>query len=323
MTGIILVTGGAGFIGSHLVDRLLADGHQVRVLDDLSTGRRANLDPRAELLVADIADRDAVAVAMADVAGVFHLAAIASVARANEDWAGTHRINQSGTVTVFDTARAEALAQGRRVPVVYASSAAVYGDTGDEPAHEALVPQPATAYGADKLGSELHARIGSRIHGVPTLGLRFFNVYGPRQDPSSPYSGVISIFARRLAAGQPIVLHGDGGQTRDFVHVSDVVAHLRAAMLRLWAEPASGGGALNVCTGRAVSVRDLALLLARLNGRNPSIQNGSPRAGDIRHSRGRPDAAVAALGLRATVALEDGLATLEAVSRVSETVAAV
>jgi UDP-glucose 4-epimerase len=315
---IFLVTGGAGFIGSHLVDRLLAHGHQVRVLDDLSTGRRQNLDPRAELLVADVTDREAVARSMADVAGVFHLAAIASVARANEDWAGTHRINQSGTVIVFDAARVTALQQGHRVPVVYASSAAVYGDTGDEAAHEALMPQPSTAYGADKLGSELHARVGSRIHGVPTLGLRFFNVYGPRQDPSSPYSGVISIFARRLADAAPIVLHGDGGQTRDFVHVSDVVAHLHAAMARLQAEPASGGGALNVCTGRSVSVRELAMLLARLNGREASIEYGPARPGDIRHSRGRPDVAVATLGVRAVMPLEDGLATLDGMRHVAE-----
>lgn len=305
MSETILVTGGAGFIGSHLVDSLLADGFRVRVLDDLSTGKRRNLDPCVELVVADVADRATVAAAMAGTAGVFHLAAVASVARANEDWPGTHRSNQAGTVAVLDAARAAG-----RLPVVYASSAAIYGDTGGEPAHEGLTPNPATAYGVDKLGSELHARVGSRIHGVPTLGLRFFNVYGPRQDPSSPYSGVISIFARKVAEGAAIVLHGDGGQTRDFVHVTDVVAHLRAAMQQLRAEPAAAGQALNVCTGRAVAVRDLALLLGRLRGAPPRIEHGPARPGDIRHSRGRPEAAVAALGVRAAMALEDGLATL-------------
>jgi UDP-glucose 4-epimerase len=305
MRDTMLVTGGAGFIGSHLVESLLADGFRVRVLDDLSTGKRDNLDRRAELVRADVGDRDAVERAMAGVFGVFHLAAVASVARANEDWLGTHRTNQSGTIAVLDAARAAG-----RVPVVYASSAAIYGDTGGEPAHEGLVPQPATAYGADKLGSELHARIGSRVHGVPTLGLRFFNVYGPRQDPASPYSGVISIFARRLAEGETIVLHGDGGQTRDFVHVADVVGHLRAAMRRLGADPAAAGTVLNVCTGRAVAVRDLALLLGRRRGTAPRIEHGPARPGDIRHSRGRPEAAMAALGLRARIALEEGLATL-------------
>lgn len=309
MTETMLVTGGAGFIGSHLVDSLLADGYRVRVLDDLSTGKAANLDPRAELVTGDIgAVAAAIAgIAMDGVAGVFHLAAIASVARANEDWPGTHRVNQSGSVAVFDAARAAG-----RIPVVYASSAAIYGDTGAEVAHEGLTPAPATAYGADKFGSELHGRIGARIHGVPTLGFRFFNVYGPRQDPLSPYSGVISIFARKVAEGAAIVLHGDGGQTRDFVHVSDVVAHLRAGMdrLRAGAEGLSGS-ALNVCTGRAVSVRDLALLLGRLRGVVPEIGDGPARPGDIRHSRGHPDAAIAALGVRARMALEDGLATLD------------
>ena len=298
----VLVTGGAGFIGSHLVDRLLADGARVRVLDDLSTGRRANLDPRAEFVHGDVADPQAVAAAVRGARKIYHLAAIASVARANDDWPGTHRVNQSGTVAVLDAARAAG-----RLPVVYASSAAVYGDTGAVAAHEALTPNPATAYGADKLGSELHARVGSRIHGVPTLGLRFFNVYGPRQDPASPYSGVISIFARRAAEGLPITLHGDGGQTRDFVHVADVVAHLLAAMDRLGRDPEISGRALNVCTGRAVSVRELAVLLGAAR-----LELGPVRPGDIRHSRGDFSAATAALGARARVSLEEGLLTLSA-----------
>jgi len=301
----ILVTGGAGFIGSHLVDALLVQGSRVRVLDDLSTGRRGNLDPRAELVQGDVADLAAVTAAMAGITAVFHLAAVASVQRCNEDWAASHRINQSGTVLILEAARAAG-----RVPVVYASSAAVYGDTAGAVARETLAPNPGTAYGADKLGSELHARVGSRIHGVPTLGLRFFNVYGPRQDAASPYSGVISIFARRLAEDRPIVLHGDGGQTRDFVHVSDVVAHLVAAMAALRGQPAVAGRAINVCTGRAVAVRDLASALARRYGRAPVIERADARAGDIRHSCGDPDLAAALLGLRAQVALEDGLATL-------------
>lgn len=304
-----LVTGGAGFIGSHLVDALLAAGHSVRVLDDLSTGRRDNLDPRAELIVGDAADRATVAATLAGVGGVFHLAAVASVARANEDWPGTHRINQSATVGVLDAVRAAG-----RLPVVYASSAAVYGDTQGQPAHEGLQPDPLTAYGADKLGCELHARVASRIHGVPTIGLRFFNVYGPRQDPSSPYSGVISIFARRVQEGAPIVLHGDGAQTRDFVYVADVVAHLRAAMDRLRLDPGVGGSVVNVCTGQATSIRELALLLGRCRGAEPVLEHGPARAGDIRHSIGVPDRAAALLSLRSQTALTDGLAALIASS---------
>ena len=223
-----LVTGGAGFIGSHLADALLAAGAAVRVLDDFSTGRRENLDPRCEVCVGDVADPEAVRTAFAGVDGCFHLAAIASVARGNEDWRGTHRTNQTGTVTVLEAAR-----DAGRMPVVYASSAAVYGDLAGAVARETSPCVPLTAYGADKLGSELHARVAHRVHGVPTLGLRFFNVYGPRQDPASPYSGVVSIFAARLARGETLSVHGDGRQTRDFVFVADVVAHLRAAMARL------------------------------------------------------------------------------------------
>jgi len=302
----LLVTGGAGFIGSHLVDSLVADGHRVRVLDDLSTGQRRNLHPGVELIVGDIADPATVAAAMAGIDGVFHLAAVASVARGNEDWFGTHRINQSGTVAVLDAARAAG-----RVPVVYASSAAVYGDVGAAVAREDRPPNPATAYGADKLGSELHARVGSHIHGVPTLGLRFFNVYGPRQDPSSPYSGVISIFSRQLAKGHPILLHGDGRQTRDFVHVSDVVAHLKAALDQLNANPAVAGRVLNVCTGRAVAIQDVALLLVQQRGTTPVLEYAAPRPGDIRHSRGGPEQASATLGVTAKMPLEDGLASLD------------
>ena len=265
----------------------------------------ANLDARAELIVGDVADPAAVTRAISGCIGVYHLAAVASVARSNEDWLGAHRINQSATVAVLDAARGAG-----QLPVVYASSAAVYGDTGGAAAHEDMVPNPSTAYGADKLGSELHARVGSRMHGVPTLGLRFFNVYGPRQDPLSPYSGVISIFSRRLAEGAPILLHGGGAQTRDFIHVADVVTHLRAAMDRLAAEPALWGGVLNVCTGRAVAVRDLALMMGRVRSAPPRIETAARRPGDIRYSCGQPDRATAMLRVRAGVTLEAGLTSV-------------
>jgi UDP-glucose 4-epimerase len=306
MSRTLLVTGGAGFIGSHLVDSLLADGHPVRVLDDLSTGRRDQVNARAEFVCGDVADPATVARAMAGAGAVFHLAAVASVQRCTEHWAASHRTNQSATILLLEAARTAGC-----VPVVYASSAAVYGDTGGAVAQEDLAPDPCTAYGVDKLGSELHARLGTHIHRVPTLGLRFFNVYGPRQDAASPYSGVISIFARRLAEGRPLLLYGDGTQTRDFVHVADVVAHLRAAMDRLCHTPAASGRVLNVCTGRAVSVRTLAALLGDLRGVVPVLQAAPPRRGDILRSCGGPERATAALGLRATIPLEHGLATLD------------
>ncbi|MDA8252519.1 MAG: NAD-dependent epimerase/dehydratase family protein [Rhodospirillales bacterium] len=298
-----LITGGAGFIGSHLADALLAAGQRVRVLDDLSTGKRAHLDRRCELVLGDVADPAVLRAAMAGVAGCFHLAAIASVARGNADWRGTHRINQGGSIAVFEAAR-----DAGRLPVVYASSAAVYGDLGGAVAREDAACAPRTAYGADKLGSELHARVAWLVHGVPTLGLRFFNVYGPRQDPSSPYSGVVSIFAARLARGDGLTLHGDGSQTRDFVHVGDVVAHLRAAMAHLRA--AGGSRVLNVCTGRETSVRALAGTLAALFGVTPALAHGPARPGDIARSLGDPARAVATLGVTAATRLEDGVAAM-------------
>jgi UDP-glucose 4-epimerase len=296
------ITGGAGFIGSHLVDDLLADGHEVRVLDDLSTGRRSWLDPRVQLAVADVTDPGPLARLLDGADGVFHLAAIASVSRSAEDWRGTHRVNSGGTVAVL-----EAAARAGKMPVVYASSAAVYG-VRSRPANEALPAAPLSAYGVDKLGSELHAGIAFRVHGTPTLGLRFFNVYGPRQAADSPYAGVISIFARRLAARQRLPIHGDGTQLRDFVHVSDAVRHLRAAMRLLKATPLAA--VANVCTGRGTTILDLAHLLGRILGRVPEFDHLPPREGDIRTSLGDPDRARALLGIAATMSLADGLATM-------------
>jgi UDP-glucose 4-epimerase len=299
--GLYLVTGGAGFIGSHLADSLLAAGHSVRVLDDFSTGKLENLDPRCEVVTGDAADPAVVAEAFAGIAGCFHLAAVASVQRGNEAWFETHRANQSATVAIL-----EAAARAGQIPVVYASSAAIYGNVGDQVATETLCPAPQTAYGADKYGSELHAGIGFSVHGVPSVGMRFFNVYGPRQDPKSPYSGVISIFAGRIAAGQGLSVHGDGGQTRDFVYVADVVRHLRAAMGVLHDHPMAE--TVNVCTGRATSVLDLAHILSALHGNASAISHGLARLGDIRQSLGNPAKAIALLGVAAEVKLRDGLA---------------
>lgn len=303
-----LVTGGCGFIGSHLCSSLRARGHRVRVLDDLSTGHVDNLAPGAELVVGDVADDDTVRAAMAGVDGCFHLAAVASVERGVRDWVGTHRTNLTGTVATFEAARREAAARGVPVPVVYASSAAVYGDPRILPVREADMPRPLSAYGADKLGCELHARAGGQVHGLPTAGLRFFNVFGPRQDPRSPYSGVVSIFCGRLARGEPLDIHGDGGQTRDFVHVADVVAALLAA----YRHASVSAPVFNVCTGRGTSVLELATMLGRAWGVEPVVRHGPPRAGEIRHSVGSRAACVAELGLRMTTPMEDGLRNLVA-----------
>ena len=303
-----LVTGGCGFIGSHLVDRLVAHGAAVRVLDDLSTGHRANVRASAEIVVGDVRDRATMAAALAGVDGCFHLAAVSSVERCRSDWPGSHAVNVASTVDLFDLARPENL----DIPVVYASSAAVYGDNPALPLAEDAQPAPLSTYGADKLGCELQARAGARSHGLRSAGLRFFNVYGPRQDPRSPYSGVISVFTARLAGYQPVTIYGDGGQSRDFVAVADVVEMLDRAMARLTAAESTDGMAdiVNVCTGEATTVTDLAHELARLLGRAPSICYAPARPGDIRHSRGDPARAARLLGHVPATPLSAGLAHL-------------
>ena len=295
-----LVTGGAGFIGSHLCDALTGRGDTVRVLDDLSTGRRDNLPAGVTLIEGDVADLAVTMAALEGVDGCFHLAAIASVQRGVTEWLTTHRTNLTGTITVFEAIRR----LGTRIPVVYASSAAVYGDCRTVPISEDAERRPLSAYGADKYGCELHARVASEAHGIPTVGLRFFNVYGPRQDPRSPYTGVISIFCERLMAGAPITIFGDGGQTRDFIFVADIVAALVAAMqLRPADAPV-----FNVCGGIATSVLELAHVIADLTGTRLDVRHEPPRRGDIRHSLGVPTRARGALALAEPLALRDGLA---------------
>lgn len=296
-----LVTGGCGFIGSHLVDLLISDGHAVRVLDNLSSGKRELIPSSVELVVGDVADQPMVRRCMEGVDGCFHLAAVASVQRSVEDWVGTHRTNLTGTIAVFDAARARNGLPAR--PVVFASSAAVYGASNELPLAETSSTRPVSAYGADKLGSELHAEVAASVFNVPATGLRFFNVYGPRQDPESPYSGVVSIFSNRLRAGLPITIFGDGGQTRDFIFVGDVIRFLRAAMetsvpaLRIF----------NVCSGRATSLLDLVATLGEIVARTPRILHEKPRSADIRHSLGDPAVARLSLGVAVQTTLRDGL----------------
>jgi UDP-glucose 4-epimerase len=293
-----LVTGGCGFIGSHLCAALVAAGARVRVLDNLSSGRRQNLAPGARLLVGDVGDPALLARAMDGVDGCFHLAAIASVERGVREWRETHRVNLSAFVALLDAARAAG-----RVPVVYASSAAVYGSNDALPLAETAETKPLSAYGADKLGCELHARVAGAVHGIPTLGLRFFNVYGTRQDPASPYSGVISIFADRLLRGDALTVFGDGLQSRDFVHVSAVVAALRAGMDRT----DRTAPVFNVCAGRSTTVLELAHVLGEACHQEPVIRHAPGRTGEVRNSLGAPQSARAVLGLGEPLGLSDGL----------------
>jgi UDP-glucose 4-epimerase len=298
-----LVTGGAGFIGSHLVESLLVKGHAVRVLDDLSSGYRKNVPQQAEFTQADVTDPEAVDCALDGVDGCFHLAAIASVVRSHREWLRTHQVNLTGTVNVFDQARPSR--RRREVPVVYASTAAVYGNCGSVPVDEESPVAPLSAYGADKHACELHARVAGAIHGVPTIGLRFFNLYGPRQNPLSPYSGVISIFADRLLRGEPIEIFDDGEQARDFTYISDAVRALHRAM------QAATTRALvfNVCTGRATSVGGLAQTMAALCGTELVVNRRPARCGEVRISIGDPRRAAELLGFAAQTTLTDGLAT--------------
>jgi UDP-glucose 4-epimerase len=295
-----LVTGGAGFIGSHLVEALIADGHRVRVLDDLSSGKRRNIPGRAEFIRADITDANVIAAAFDGIDGCYHLAAIASIDQCNRDWLRTHRVNLSGTVNIFNTARR----RGSEVPVVYASTAAVYGNGGAEPASEDSGAVPISAYGADKRGCELHALAAGRAHGLRTVGLRFFNIYGPRQDPRSPYAGVIAIFLDKLRRGEPIDILGDGRQMRDFTYVADAVAALKAAM------PAASASAplFNVCTGKGTTVRQLAGAIADLCKTELVAYFGPARLGEIPISIGNPQRAAEMLGFSASTALARGLA---------------
>jgi len=248
-----------------------------------------------------VTDPQAVEQALEDVDGCFHLAAIASVTLSHRDWLRTHQVNLTGTINVFNSARP--LRNRRELPIVYASTAAVYGDCGGVPAAEESVAAPLSAYGTDKYSCELQARIAGTVHGVPTVGLRLFNLYGPRQDPRSPYSGVISIFADRLLRGEPIEIFGDGGQTRDFVYIADGVRALRRAMKAATV----GADVFNVCTGRGTTVRALAETMAVLCRTELIVQRRPARPGDVRISIGDPRHAAAQLAFEAKTALSEGL----------------
>lgn len=299
----VLVTGGCGFIGSHLVDRLVADGHRVTVLDDLSSGNRANLHAEATLVEGDVAMPETVQALVAEADAVFHLAAVASVDQCTNDWLNSHWTNLTGTVTVLEAAAKS----GRGVPVIYASSAAVYGDNSDLPLHETAATNPLSAYGLDKLSCERYARIAWDFYKLPSVGLRFFNVFGPRQDARSPYSGVISKFMDNALAGEPLTFFGDGEQTRDFIYVGDIVELL----VQAW-KNAEGCQVFNGCTGQRTSLKALAEAIGRATGHAVSTRHAEPRAGDIRHSLGSPASAQTTLHFNASTGLEEGLKQLYA-----------
>ncbi len=297
-----LMTGGCGFIGSHLCESLLKGGHEVVVLDDLSTGKLSNISSEVEFVEGSVCNKAKLAKLLSDVDGCFHLAAIASVERSSLEWEYSHEVNVGGTVNLL----AAISRLSKKIPIVFASSAAVYGDAEQMPIDELTPVNPLTAYGADKLGSEYHAKVGFLVHEIPYVGLRFFNVYGERQDPSSPYSGVISIFSDKISKGEDITIFGDGMQSRDFVYVKDVVSAICAAMSGLENKKISNE-IICVCTGREVTLLDLAETVEGVTGNQVAKSFEPKRVGDIKHSLGNPRLMNELLGVVANTTLKDGI----------------
>lgn len=306
----VVVTGGAGFIGSHTVDRLLERDCRVAVLDNFSTGKRENLarwKDDARLAILDVEVNDGLFAPLVDLVAqwgpverIVHLAAQTSVVHSIENPLNDVRNNYVGTVQVLEYARRTNVAK-----VVFASSAAVYGDVSVFPVSEEAPCTPLSPYGIDKLAGEFWLRYHSLVHDLATTPLRFFNVYGPRQDPSSPYSGVISIFADRAHAKQPLIIFGDGEQTRDFVYVGDVS---RAVVLACM-DNEGDGTAANIGTGRETSVNELAELIRKLCGGAADIRHEAARDGEIRKSVADVSRANARWDFSATTQLGDGLQT--------------
>lgn len=302
LSNIALVTGGAGFIGSHIAAELLAQGAKVRVIDNLATGHEENLAEiggAAEFINADINDTAALARAMSGVEVVFHQAAIPSVPRSVNNPAETHEACVNGTFNVLTQARAAGV---RRV--VYAASSSAYGDQPISPKVETMSPQPLSPYAAAKLVGEYYCQVFTKVYGLETVCLRYFNIFGPRQDPSSQYSGVISRFISTLASGQQPVIYGDGEQSRDFTYVGNAV---RANMLA--AESAHAAGqVINVANGAAITLNELLEVLKELTNRPDAEANYQPtRAGDVRHSLADITRARKLLGYEPQVFLAEGL----------------
>ena len=324
----ILVTGGAGFIGSHLFETLLRNDYKVRILDNLSTGKKKNLEEvsgqsltnlpnstreplltslgeQAEFLFGDISDLETCRMACRGIAFVFHLAALGSVPRSVEDPITSHRANATGTLTILQAAK-----EAKVERVIYASSSSVYGNISslpDEtvPKSETLAPHPQSPYAATKLMGEHYCRIFSDLYGLETVSLRYFNVFGPRQDPQSLYAAVIPKFISALRKGISPIICGDGQQSRDFTYVENVVQANLLAMKK----PGISGRVFNIACGRQTTVNTLFYSLQEISGRPILPQYEQPRRGDVRHSLASIDLAKTHLGYTVKVELEEGLKT--------------
>ena len=296
-----LVTGGAGFIGSNLVERLVALGRRVRVLDNFSTGRVENLAPwrdQIEVVEGDIRDPAALGRAMAGVQYVLHQAALPSVPRSVADPLTSHEVNATGTLRVLLAAREAGVQR-----LVYASSSSVYGDSPELPKHEAMAPAPLSPYAVSKLAGEQYCRTFTAVYGLETVCLRYFNVFGPRQDPGSAYAAVVPKFTAALLDGRQPLVYGDGQQSRDFTYVENVVA---ANLLACQADGAAGQ-VLNVACGQRFTVLEMLAGLEAALGRRAEPRFADPRPGEVRHSLASIDRARAQLGYEPVVTFEEGL----------------
>lgn len=297
-----LVTGGAGFIGSHLTESLARAGATVRVFDNFSTGLRNNLEsirPAPQIIEGDLVDAEAVRRAVSGVQVVFHLGAVASVQRSVESPESSHAACATGTLHVLDAARQTGV---RRV--VYAASSSAYGGASNPDGQiEAVIPAPLSPYAAAKLAGEMYAQAFTATYGLETVCLRFFNIFGPRQRPDSPYSGVIALFIDAMSKGRTPIIHGDGLQSRDFTYVENVVQALTKAAQA----PAASGHVYNVGTGLSVTVLDLVNALNQILGTKLVPQHGSARAGDVRHSKANIDRARRDLNYEPNVSFDEGL----------------
>jgi UDP-glucose 4-epimerase len=300
-----LVTGGAGFIGSHLAEELVRRGHRVRVADSLITGKRVNLDhiPGIEFLEGDLADMAVATRAVDGIDYVLHQAAIPSVPRSVKDPLTSNRANIDASLNVLVAARDAGVKR-----LVYAGSSSAYGNTPTLPKREDMPTNPLSPYALQKLVAEQYCQMFTRLYGFETVTIRYFNVFGPRQDPGSPYSGVISLFSTALLEGRQPIIYGDGGQTRDFTYVANVVD----GVLRACEAPKAAGEVINVACGTRISLNDLLRVMNRIVGTTIEAIYKEERAGDVRDSQADITKAKALLGYTPIVSLDEGLAkTLE------------
>jgi len=296
-----LVTGGAGFIGSHITEELLRRGNSVIVLDDLSSGKEDNLGHltgNLELVKGSICDTDVVGSTCRGADYVLHLAARTSVPRSVLEPIQTNQVNIDGTLNVLIAAR-----DAKVKRVVFAASSSAYGETAELPKRESMEPSPISPYGVTKLVGELYAQVCGRVYGLENVSLRFFNVFGPRQDPTSQYSGVLSRFITALLSGNQPVIFGDGEQSRDFTYVENVVD----ACLRACVAPGASGKVFNVGTGTRFSLNETLRLLGKISGKNAKAKYDPPRTGDIRDSQADITLAKKILGYQPGVQFEEGL----------------